>query len=70
MSIQRTMQGLLADAGAGGSLGVAGFTWIAPVADVFQIIATIIACVAGIYAIRWHRLRIQIAKEKRNVKSE
>lgn len=66
MSIQRTAQGLLADAGAGGSLGVAGFTWIAPVADAFQIIATIIACVAGIYAIRWHRLRIQIAKEKRD----
>ncbi len=70
MSLQRTFQGLLADAGAGGSIGVAGFTWITPVADIFQLIATIIACIAGVYAIRWHRLRIQIAKEKRNVESD
>jgi len=70
MSLPRTVQGLVADAAATGSVGVAGFTWMAPVADAFQIIATIIACIAGIYAIRWHRLRIQIAKEKRNVKSD
>ena len=70
MSIQRTVQGLLADAGAGGSIGVAGFTWMSPVADAVQIVATVIACIAGVYAIRWHKLRIKLAKEKRNVESE
>ncbi len=69
MALQRTLQGIVADLSAGGSMGVAGFTWLAPVADVLQIGATLVAIIAGVYAIRWHKLRIQIAKEKRNVES-
>ncbi len=69
MALQRTLQGIVADLSAGGSVGVASFTWMAPVADVLQIGATIVAIVAGVYAIRWHKLRIQIAKEKRDVTS-
>ena len=69
MPVQRTVQGVLADFGAGTSFGVAGFTWLAPVADALQIVATGVAIVAGIYAIRWHRVRIKIAQEKEREQS-
>lgn len=67
---ERTVQGLVADAAAGGTISLASFSWLAPVTDFFQLIATLMAIVTGVYAVRWHRLRIKIAKEKMNVKSD
>jgi hypothetical protein len=69
MSLERTTQGIAADAGAAVSGTGAAFTWIAQVNDVLQLIATLVAIVAGVYALRWHKLRIQLAKEKMNVES-
>lgn len=55
---------LLANASAGLSTTAAGITWIAQLNDILQLAATTIAIIAGIYAIRWHRLRIKNENSK------
>lgn len=47
-----------------GSGVTATWTWIAPVNDALQLVATTVAIIAGIYAIRWHRVRIANAQKK------
>lgn len=49
---------------AAGSAGIAGLTWITALNDVLQLFATGVAIVAGIYAIVWHRVRIDEVKHK------
>jgi hypothetical protein len=56
---------ILADLGAVGSGVTATWTWVAYVNDLLQLVATTIAIVAGIYAIRWHKVRITTAREKK-----
>jgi len=65
MSI-RTAQGLAADVAAAVSGTGAVFTWVAQVNDVLQLVATGIAIIAGVYAVRWHRIRIKLAQENLN----
>jgi len=60
----RTAQGLAADLAAAVSGTGAAASWIATANDVLQLAATGIAIVAGIYAVRWHRIRIRLAQEK------
>jgi hypothetical protein len=43
---------------AASSAGIAGITWIATLNDVLQLIATAIAIIAGVYAVRWHKFRL------------
>ena len=62
--MHRTAQGLAADFAAAVSGTGAVASWIATANNVLQLAATGIAIVAGIYAIRWHRLRIKLAQEK------
>lgn len=55
-------QQLIADAAAASSVAAAGWTWVANVNGVLQIVATLIAIVAGVYAIQWHRFRLMEGK--------
>lgn len=66
----RTAQGLAADVAAMVSTTGAAFTWIAQVNDALQLVATGVAIVAGIYAIKWHRVRIKGAQEKQHDKAK
>lgn len=66
--MERTLNGVSADIAAATSGTGAAFTWIAQVNDVLQLVATAVAIVAGIYAIRWHKVRIDNAKERRGDK--
>ncbi len=43
-----------ADFAAGTSITAAGWTWLAPVNEILTLVATAIAIVSGIYAIRYH----------------
>lgn len=54
----------MAKAMAASSAGIAGWTWIVALNDVLQLLATAVAIVAGIYAIVWHRVRIEEVKNK------
>ena len=66
---QRTVQGLLADTAAGVSGAGAVASWLATANDVLQLFATGVAIVAGVYAIRWHKVRIdKVKKEQSNDK--
>ena len=49
---------------AASSAGIAGVTWLATLNDVLQLVATVIGIVAGIYAIVWHRVRIEKERSK------
>ena len=64
----RTAEGLAADFAAALSGAGAAASWLATANDVLQLIATSIAIIAGIYAIHWHKVRINLAKEKLDVK--
>lgn len=55
---------VVAKAMAASSAGIAGLTWITALNDVLQLFATGVAIVAGIYAIVWHRVRIEEVKKK------
>jgi hypothetical protein len=65
----RSAEGLAADFAALTSGTGAVASWIATANDVLQLVATGIAIVAGLYAIKWHRVRIKNAKEKANDQS-
>lgn len=52
-------QEVAGDIAALGSAATAGWTWIATANEVLQLVATAVAIVAGIYAIVWHRVRIE-----------
>ena len=58
-----------ADVMAAVSTSAAGFSWFAPVNDIMQLTATAVAIAAGVYAIKWHRLRIK-NEERTNGKSD
>lgn len=47
------------DFAAVGSAASAGITYVAQLNDVLQLVATVVAIVAGLYAIKWHRVRIE-----------
>lgn len=49
----------VADAAAGMSAGIAGFAWLAPLSDFLQVAATLVAIITGVYAIRWHKFRLE-----------
>lgn len=59
---------VLADIGSAGVGVTAAWTWVAHVNDVLQLVATAVAIVAGFYAIKWHRVRIDDAEAKRGKK--
>ena len=67
--MHRTAQGLAADLAAATSGAGAVASWIATANGILQLIATAIAIVAGVYAIKWHRVRIKDAQEKTDVKA-
>ena len=48
-----------ADIAAAGSIGTAGWTWLANANDILQLIATIVAIISGIYAIRHYHKKIK-----------
>ena len=54
-----TPQSVVADIAAATSVGTASWTWIANANDVLQLVATVIAIVAGLYAISYHRKKIK-----------
>ena len=68
--IERTAQGLLADAAAAASAGGAVASWIATANDILQLVATGIACLAGVAAWRYHRARREYYMEKLNDKRD
>ena len=55
----RTAQGIAADVAALVSGGGAVVSWITVANDILQLVATAIAIVAGIYAVRWHKFRLE-----------
>ena len=59
-----------ADAAAVSTGGIAGLSWVAPLTELFQLGATAVAIVTGIYAIAWHRARINELKLKKREKQE
>lgn len=59
-----SLKDIQADLAAAGSGVTATWTWVAAANDVLQLVATAVAIVAGIYAIRWHRVRIDGAVRK------
>lgn len=59
MSTTRTAQGMAADIAAAVSGGGALASWLAVANDIMQLVATTIAIIAGLYALRWHRFRLQ-----------
>ena len=65
----RTAEGLAADLAASVSGAGAVASWIATANDLLQLVATGIAIVAGIYAIRWHKVRIKQVENKNDDKS-
>ena len=65
----RSAQGIAADVAAAVSGSAAAASWIATANDILQLGATIIAIIAGLYAIKWHRVRIKNAQEKSDDKS-
>lgn len=65
---QEAAQGIAADVAAVTSASGATFTWIAQANDILQLVATLVAIGAGIYAIKWHRIRIKV-QEKKNEQS-
>ncbi len=62
-------QEVAGDIAAAGSASVAGYTWIAQLNGMLQLVATAVAIVAGIYAIVWHRVRIAQATRKTDEQS-
>ena len=52
-------QQIVADSAAGASAALAGWTWVAQVNDIAQLVATVVAIIAGVYAIQWHRFRLK-----------
>jgi hypothetical protein len=54
----------VAKAAAATSAGIAGWTWLATANDVLQLVATVVGIVAGVYAIVWHKARIENLKKK------
>jgi len=62
-------QGVIADTAAGISGTLAAASWVTAANDVLQLFATGIAIVAGFYAIKWHRVRIN-KLEKENEQSD
>ena len=63
MSTTRTAQGMAADIAAAVSGGGALASWLAVANDIMQLVATTIAIIAGLYALRWHRFRLQQGKK-------
>jgi poly(3-hydroxybutyrate) depolymerase len=61
--MSRTAQGLAADFAAAVSGGGAVASWLAVANDLLQLIATAIAIVAGLYALRWHKFRLEQGKK-------
>ena len=53
------LQQAAADVAAGASIAAAGWTWISTVNGLLQIIATLVAIGAGIYAIKFHRAKLK-----------
>lgn len=49
----------IADAAAATSISTTGWVWLVHLDNALQIVATIIAITAGIYAILWHRARLK-----------
>lgn len=48
-----------ADIAATTSVFVAGSTWLVDINAMLQIVATLVAIVAGCYAIAWHKARLR-----------
>jgi hypothetical protein len=65
-----SLKDVQADLAAAGSGVTATWTWVAAANDVLQLAATAVAIVAGIYAIRWHRVRIDGAVRKQRKENE
>lgn len=59
----RSAEGLAADFAALVSGSGAAATWIVQVNGILQMVATGVAIAAGLYAIKWHKIRI--AKERK-----
>ena len=59
-----------ADVAALSTGGIAGMSWVAPLTELFQLGATAVAIVTGVYAIAWHRARLRELKRKRNEQSD
>lgn len=54
----RTVQGVAADAAAALSGSAAAYSWLNVANDILQLVATVVAIIAGLYALRWHRFRL------------
>lgn len=63
-------QDIAGDLAFAGSASVAGFTWVAQVNEILQMVATAVAIVAGVYAIVWHKVRIADARRKNDEQSD
>ena len=59
-----------ADVAAVSTGGIAGMSWVAPLTELFQLGATAVAIVTGVYAIAWHRARLNELRLKRREKQE
>jgi hypothetical protein len=64
MTTRITAQSIAADVAAGTSITAAGWSWIAPVNEILTLIATVIAIISGVYAIRYHAKKTKELKRK------
>lgn len=60
----------VAGSAALGSITTAGWTWVAELNGLFQLVATTVAIIAGIYAIVYHRKRIKRLDSEANAKKQ
>lgn len=64
MALRFNPQNVIADVAAATSVSTAGWTWISSANEVLQLVATVIAIVTGLYAIRYHRRKIKELERK------
>ena len=64
-----TAQQVAADTAAAVSVGSAGYAWIGPANEISQLVASVVAIVAGTAAAWWHIERIRDARRERNEKN-
>ena len=54
----------VADTLAGVSIGAAGWTWVAQANEILTLVATVVAIIAGLVAIRFHWIKAEAIRKE------
>ena len=58
----------IADGAVATSISAATATWLAGLDPILHFTATLVAIIAGVYSIAWHRKRLKASDEKKSKK--